>query len=98
MRAALATKNTNIHLVKSLDVTDLAGEKVMIDFGTGKYFLLKGPANEIWDIINEKENVTVEEIVNHLMEIFEVDYETCYQSVVEFITQIESYEFVSLDN
>ena len=39
--------NTIVHLVKHLDVTDLAGEKVMIDFATGKYFLLKGSANEI---------------------------------------------------
>ena len=37
--------NTIVHLVKHLDVTDLAGEKVMIDFATGKYFLLKGSAS-----------------------------------------------------
>ena len=38
--------NTTVHLIKHLDVTDLSGEKVMIDFSTGKYFLLKGSANE----------------------------------------------------
>ena len=40
-------------LVKNLEVSDLAGEKVMIDFESGKYFMLKGSANEIWELIQE---------------------------------------------
>lgn len=35
-------KNEIIKLKKQLNVTDLAGEKVMIDFESGKYFLIKG--------------------------------------------------------
>ena len=41
------TENSMVRLIKNLDVTDLDGEKVMIDFSSGKYFLLKGAANEI---------------------------------------------------
>jgi len=63
--------NTIVHLVKHLDVTDLAGEKVMIDFATGKYFLLKGSANEIWDMLDQ--DVTISEIRNSLMNIYDVD-------------------------
>ena len=61
--------NTIVHLVKHLDVTDLAGEKVMIDFATGKYFLLKGSANEIWDMLDQ--DVTILEIRNSLMNIYD---------------------------
>ena len=41
-------KNAIIKLKKQLNVTDLAGEKVMIDFESGKYFLIKGAGNDIW--------------------------------------------------
>lgn len=93
----MTTENTSVKLIKELDVTDLAGEKVMIDFGTGKYFMLKGPANEIWDILTEENDITVKEIVDRLMLEYEVDYQTCYQSVLKFVDQMKAYEFVSLE-
>ncbi|MDO5521630.1 MAG: PqqD family peptide modification chaperone, partial [bacterium] len=65
------TMTSKITLIKELDVTDLAGEKVMIDFSTGKYFLLKGVANDIWDYIQSP--ITVGEIVDKLLSQYEVD-------------------------
>lgn len=34
------------------NVTDLAGEKVMVDFEQGKYFCIKGVGNDIWDMLD----------------------------------------------
>ena len=34
-------------------VTDLCGEKVMVDFNKGKYFMLKGVGNDIWDLLED---------------------------------------------
>ena len=65
----MMSENTKVHLIKQLDVTDLSGEKVMIDFSTGKYFLLKGSANDIWDMLSN--DITVSEIKNSLMEIYD---------------------------
>jgi hypothetical protein len=89
-------ENTKVNLVKKLDVTDLSGEKVMIDFSTGKYFLLKGSANEIWDILtkNTSNPISVNEIRNSLMEIYDVDADTCLSSVISFLTQIEKNNFI----
>ena len=42
-----------IELKKTLNVTDLAGEKVMVDFEQGKYFMIKGTGNDIWDMLQE---------------------------------------------
>ena len=87
-------KQSTITLIKELDVTDLAGEKVMIDFSTGKYFLLKGVANDIWDYIQSP--ITVGTIVDNLLAEYEVDEATCYKSVLEFLTQLYSNEFISV--
>lgn len=84
-----------ISLVKKLDVTDLAGEKVMIDFETGKYFLLKGSANEIWDILYEAENgISVEDIISKLLSIYEVEYDVCKTSVFQFLDHLLKLEFI----
>lgn len=87
--------NKRVRLVKKLEVSDLAGEKVMIDFDSGKYFMLKGSANEIWDIIQEE--VTVEEITEQLMTEYEVDKEECEESVDEFLDTLLQYKFIEME-
>ena len=46
--------NEVIKLKKAINVTDLSGEKVMIDFESGKYFMIKGSGNDIWDMIQDE--------------------------------------------
>lgn len=90
------SEDTKIHLIKQLDVTDLSGEKVMIDFSTGKYFLLKGSANEIWDMLTN--DITIAEIRDSLMEIYDVDEYTCMTSIQNFLLQMQQNGFVELQN
>lgn len=87
---------TKVHLIKQLDVTDLSGEKVMIDFSTGKYFLLKGAANEIWDMLAN--DITISDIRKSLMEIYDVDAETCTCSIRNFLLQMQQNGFIELQN
>lgn len=86
--------NKKIKLEKQLDVTDLAGEKVMIDFESGKYFMIKGSGNDIWDMM--KDGITVQEIVDGLLKIYDVDEKTCQESVIKFVEQMKEYDFISL--
>ena len=88
--------NTTVHRIKHLDVTDLSGEKVMIDFSTGKYFLLKGSANEIWDMLDN--DVTISEIRDSLMNIYDVDETTCTASIQNFLLQMQQNGFIELHN
>lgn len=81
-----------IQIVKKLNVTDLAGEKVMVDFDTGKYFMIKGVGNDIWDMIQEK--ITVEKIIETLLEEYEVSREECEEAVIKFLEQMQSYGFI----
>ena len=91
-------ENTVVHLIKQLDVTDLSGEKVMIDFSTGKYFLLKGAANEIWDMLAKDgaKETTVGAIKENLLEIYDVDEETCLSSITSFLNQMKENEFIEI--
>ena len=89
------TENSMVRLIKNLDVTDLDGEKVMIDFSSGKYFLLKGSANEIWDYIQKP--IVISDIMLNLMSVYDVSAETCRESIISFLTQLKNYEFISIE-
>ncbi len=83
-----------VKLIKKLDVTDLSGEKVMIDFSTGKYFLLKGVANDIWDFIQDP--ITIGEILQMVLSEYEIDEETCREAVKQFLQQLVDYQFIEI--
>lgn len=85
-------KTAPIRLKKKLNVTDLAGEKVMIDFETGKYFLIKGTGNDIWDMLQQE--TTPEKIIEQLLSEYEVSREECEASVMAFLDKLGSYGFI----
>ncbi len=86
----------NITIVRMPEVTDLAGEKVMVDFETGKYLLLKGVANDIWDLLADCS--TSDAIVEKLMSEYEVSEDVCRNEVLSFLDKLASFGFVKLEN
>jgi uncharacterized protein (DUF433 family) len=84
--------NEVIKLKKDLSVTDLSGEKVMIDFDSGKYFMIKGAGNDIWDIIQEE--ITVGEIIDRLLKDYDISREDCEKSVAAFLGKLKELEFI----
>lgn len=84
-------KDTKIILKKKLNVTDLSGEKVMVDFESGKYFLIKGVGNDIWDLIQNE--ITPREIIDKLLGEYDVSAEECEKSVMEFLGKMEELHF-----
>lgn len=84
-----------IKIIKELEVTDLSGEKVMIDFETGKYFMIKGAGNDIWDIM--KDGMKVQTIIDQLLDIYEVDEATCTESAIKFLQQMEHNGFIKME-
>lgn len=94
-RRRISMENTSrIKLVKNLNTTELAGEKVMIDFESGKYFMLKGAANEIWEIIQNE--VTFEEIIKKLRSEFDVSEDECREATEAFLNKLLGYEFITV--
>lgn len=85
-------KNKTIRLIKTLNVTDLAGEKVMIDFDSGKYFMIKGAGNDIWDLLQQE--TTPQKIIDRLLQEYDVSPEECEKSVMAFLQKMESYQFI----
>ncbi|MBE5876496.1 MAG: PqqD family protein [Lachnospiraceae bacterium] len=81
-----------IKISKKLNVTDLAGEKVMIDFESGKYFMIKGVGNDIWDMLQSE--ITPEQIIEKLLTEYDVSKEECEKAVMDFLGKMRELQFI----
>lgn len=87
-------RTATIKVLKKLNVTDLSGEKVMVDFEQGKYFMIKGVGNDIWDMLAD--GITVEQIIKNLLAEYEVTEEVCEQEVLKFLNSLEDIGIIGV--
>ena len=85
-------KTSKIKIKKQLNVTDLSGEKVMVDFELGKYFMIKGVGNDIWEMLAD--DVVVADIMDKLLQEYDVTVEQCEKEVLDFLTNLENFGII----
>lgn len=77
---------------EDVDVTELNGEKVMMDLDKGKYFMLNETGSVIWDSINEPKSIL--EIIESVIREYDIDKETCESKVLEYLEKLNHEELV----
>ncbi|MGL5713631.1 MAG: lasso peptide biosynthesis PqqD family chaperone [Paraclostridium sp.] len=77
-----------------LDTTDLDGDKVMMDLEKGQYFALNSVASRIWEELEKP--VKVSDIVDTLIQEYEVEKTECEKSVLEFIQGLQNAELICM--
>lgn len=90
------TEATIVKQKNELDVTELDGDKVMMDLERGSYFMFNEVATRIWDLAEKPR--TVASIIGALVEEYEVDEMTCKQQSMEFIMQLVADELFVIEN
>jgi hypothetical protein len=85
-------KDTPIKLKKNLEITELNGDKAMVDFETGNYYIIKGAGNIIWDMLYE--DITANDIIEKLLSEYDVSREECERSVIEFLDKLKKADFI----
>lgn len=86
--------DTVINKNLEIDDTDLDGEKVMMNLDKGEYFMMNEVGSRIWDIIEK--SVSVKEIIDILRSEYEVDEETCKDTVIEFLGRLNHADLISI--
>lgn len=84
--------DTIINKNLEIDDTDLDGEKVMMNLDKGEYFMMNEVGSRIWEIINGTMNV--KGIVDTLRSEYEVDEETCKDTVIEFLERLNNADLI----
>ena len=85
-------KNTIVRSKKKLDITILNGEKVILDFTTGNYYVIKGVGSIILDMLENE--ISVNDIIEKLLIEYDVSREECEQSVIEFLQKLKEADFI----
>lgn len=67
-------------------VSNMGDEKVMLSIENGKYYNLGAIGGEIWELIMDP--VTVEHVVEQLLERYEIEKQTCAEQVQHFLNDL----------
>ncbi|WP_042164336.1 lasso peptide biosynthesis PqqD family chaperone [Paenibacillus gorillae] len=67
-------------------VSDMGGDKVMMNVATGKYYNLGQTGGRIWELLSEPSSL--EGLVDSLCSEYEIDREVCERQVTSFLSQL----------
>ncbi|PYZ94646.1 PqqD family protein [Salipaludibacillus keqinensis] len=75
-------------------VSDMDGEKVMLSVNNGKYYNLGVMGGEIWDMLHQP--ISIELIVEELLNRYDVDYEQCKHQVLTFLDKLRDESLIEI--
>ena len=79
---------------KEIDDADLDGEKVMMNLDKGQYFMMNEVGSRIWELIDE--STPIVNIIETLTNEYEVDEETCENTVMEFLGRLKDADLIKV--
>jgi hypothetical protein len=71
---------------KEVIQSKIGDEVVMLDIESGFYFGMNSVGSEIWSHLSEP--ITIDDLINKLMERFDIDRATCEKDTIEFMNQL----------
>ena len=76
--------------------SELAGEAVILNLETGKYYGLNPIGTRIWDMVQEPRALS--EILNTLLAEYDVDKEQCEQDLMLLLEQLSEHKLIKVTN
>ena len=86
--------DTIINKNLEIDDTDLDGEKVMMNLDKGEYFMMNEVGSRIWELIEG--NTPIVNIIETLTNEYDVDEETCENTVMEFLGRLKNADLIKV--
>jgi hypothetical protein len=75
-------------------VSDMGGEKVMMNIDNGKYYNLGEIGGDIWTLIEK--SISVQEVVEALLTEYQVEREDCVEQVLTFLQQLYNEKLINI--
>ena len=85
---------STVYKNNEIDDVDLDGEKVMMDLEKGRYFMMNQVGSRIWELIENP--LKVNEIVNALLQEYDVRRDTCEKEVMDFLNKLNNANLIVL--
>ena len=75
-------------------VSDMGGEKVMMNIDNGKYYNLGEIGGDIWTLIEK--SISIQEVVEALLTEYQVEREDCVEQVLTFLQQLYNEKLINI--
>ena len=89
------TTDTAISQIEEIVASDIDGETVMMSIENGEYYGLDDIGSRIWKLIEKP--VKVSDLIDTLLERFDVDRETCEKDVLKFLNELNEDKILQLN-
>lgn len=87
MKKKIITTDIVISQIEEIVASDIDGETVMMSIENGKYYGLDDIGSRIWELIEKP--IKVSDLIDTLLERFDVDRETCEKDVLKFLNELD---------
>lgn len=77
-------------------VSEMDGEKVMLNIKNGKYYNLGELGGAIWDLL--KEPIQIQSLIKVLLSEYEVEHCDCEQQVINFLASLKAEGLIIINN
>ena len=84
--------DTTICRTKDVVASDIDGEVVMMSIENGAYYGIDSIGSRIWELIETP--CKVSELIEKLLEEFEVDRPTCEKDVLKFLEELQKDKII----
>jgi len=95
MKKKEITTNTVISQIEEIVTTDIDGETVMMSIENGEYYGLDDIGSRIWELIARP--IKVSDLIDTLLERFDVDRETCEIDVLKFLNELNEDRILEVE-
>jgi hypothetical protein len=87
--------NSQVLMAKDVVSCDLEGETAILNMKDGLYYRLEGVGSSVWNLIQEP--TTLEQVLEGLLEIYEVEREECQRDLYELMKQLIEKELIEVN-
>jgi len=94
MKTKEITTESVISQIEEIVASNIDGETVMMSVENGKYYGLDDTGSRIWELIERP--VRVSDLIDRLLERFDVDRETCEKDVLKFLSELNDDRIVAV--
>lgn len=95
MKKKKISPKTIISQIEEIVASDIDGETVMMSVENGAYYGLDDIGSRIWKLIEKPINVS--DLIDTLLEKFDVDRETCEKDVLTFLNELNEDKILEVE-
>ncbi|UFH51912.1 PqqD family peptide modification chaperone [Spirosoma sp. KNUC1025] len=96
IRLMTITPATRIQLVPNQSSSVLGNETILLNYEIGNYYELNEVGGFIWALLQERKEVSVQEIQDELLDEFDVDPVVCQAELTQFLESLLHEKLIEL--